>query len=72
MERLTRCVGFQNGKPVYATNIDMRRSGAVDKLKNALADYEDKEEQGLLFLCHVSPETHYIGLKQMKGRIYSK
>ena len=48
MERLTRCVGYQNGNPIYKTNIDMRRIGAVDELKNALGKYEDLEEQGLL------------------------
>lgn len=48
MERLTRCVGYQNGNPIYKTNIDMRCIGAVDKLKNALGKYEDLEEQGLL------------------------
>ena len=48
MERLTRCVGFQNDKPIYKTNIDMRKIGSVDELKNALGHYEDLEEQGLL------------------------
>lgn len=24
MERLTRCVGYQNDNPIYKTNIDMR------------------------------------------------
>lgn len=43
MERLTRCVGYQNGKPIYKTNIDMRCNGSVDKLKNALGKYEDLE-----------------------------
>ena len=48
MDRLTRCVGYQNENPIYKTNIDMRCIGAVDKLKNALGKYEDLEEQGLL------------------------
>lgn len=48
MERLTRCVGFQNDKPIYKTNIDMRKIGSVDELKNALGHYEDLEERGLL------------------------
>ncbi len=48
MERLTECVGFQNGKPIFKTKIDMRKMGAVDKLKNALGAYEDLEEQGKL------------------------
>lgn len=47
MERLTICVGYQNGNPIYKTNIDMRRIGAVDKLKNALGKYEDAEEQAI-------------------------
>lgn len=48
MDRLTRCVGYQNGNQIYKTNVDMRRIDAVDKLKNALGKYEDAEEQGLL------------------------
>lgn len=48
MERLTRCVGYLNENKIYKTNIDMRRIGAVDELKNALGKYEDLEEQGLL------------------------
>lgn len=48
MNRLTECVGFQNNIPIYKTNIDMRRMGSADKLKNALGRYEDLEEQGLL------------------------
>lgn len=47
MDRLTRCVGYQNGNPIYKTNIDMRRIGAVDKLKNALGKYEDAKEQAI-------------------------
>lgn len=48
MERLTECVGFRNDKPIYKTKIDMRKIGAMDKLKEALGEYEDLEEQGLL------------------------
>lgn len=61
MERLTRCIGFQNDNPIYKTNIDMRRMGAVDKLKNALGHYEDlgytAEE---LKLCFNPPNVLYI------------
>lgn len=62
MERLTRCVGYQNGNPIYKTNIDMRRIGAVDELKNALGKYEDLEEQGLLLRlpCKVGDTLYYI------------
>lgn len=48
MERLTECVGYQNGTPIYKTKIDMRKQQAVDKLKDALGGYEDLEEQGRL------------------------
>lgn len=61
MERLTTCVGYQNGNPIYKTNIDMRRIGSVDKLKNALGHYEDlgytAEE---LKLCFNPPNVLYI------------
>lgn len=61
MERLTRCVGFQNDNPIYKTNIDMRKIGSVDELKNALGHYEDLEEQGLLLKlpCKVG-DTVYV------------
>ena len=63
MERLTRCVGFQNDKPIYKTNIDMRKIGSVDELKNALGHYEDLEEQGLLLKlpCKVGDTVYAIG-----------
>lgn len=48
MERLTKCVGIANGKPIYTTTIDMRKKGSVDKLKNALGKYEDLDERGML------------------------
>lgn len=48
MERLTKCVGIVNGKPIYTSNIDMRKKGSVDKLINALGKYEDLEEQRML------------------------
>ena len=62
MDRLTRCVGYQNGNPIYKTNIDMRCIGAVDKLKNALGKYEDLEEQGLLLRLpfKVGDNVYYI------------
>lgn len=62
MERLTRCVGYQNGNPIYKANIDMRCMGAVDKLKNALGKYEDLEEQGLLLRlpCKVGDTVYCI------------
>lgn len=62
MDRLTRCVGYQNGNPIYKTNIDMRRIGAVDKLKNALGKYEDAEDQGLLLRLpfKVGDTVYYI------------
>lgn len=53
MERLTKCVGIVNGKPIYTSNIDMRKKESVDKLINALGKYEDLEEQGL-------PEKEWI------------
>ena len=67
MERLTRCVGYQNGNPIYKTNIDMRRIGAVDKLKNALGKYEDAEEQGLLLRlpCKVGSTVYHIANKRI-------
>lgn len=71
MERLTTCVGYQNNKPVYKTNIDMRKLGATDKLKNALGKYEDAEEQGLLLQLKAKPNdtvyTFIMGIvKPMK------
>lgn len=67
MERLTKCVGYQNGKPIYATNIDMRCMGAVDKLKYALGAYEDKEEQGLLIFlpCKVGDTVYFISREEI-------
>ena len=62
MERLTKCVGYQNDNPIYKTNLDMRRMGSVDKLKNALGHYEDLEEQGLLLRlpCKVGDTIYHI------------
>lgn len=54
MERLITCVGYQNGNPIYKTNIDMRRLGAVDKIKNASGQYEDAEEQGIFKILPVT------------------
>ena len=74
MERLTRCVGYQNGNPIYKTNIDMRCIGSVDKLKNALGKYEDLEEQGRLVKlpCKVG-DTLYsaLGEKVLKSEVIS-
>lgn len=62
MERLTECVGFSNGKPIYKTKIDMRKIGAADKLKDALGEYEDLEEQGKLLKlpCAVGDTVYRI------------
>lgn len=77
MKRLTRCVGFRNDTPIYKTNIDMRKIGAVDKLKNALGYYEDLEEQGLLLKLPISMgDTVYVlcecGMipQQLDGTLY--
>lgn len=68
MERLTRCVGYLNGNQIYKTNIDMRRIGAVDKLKNALGKYEDLDEQGLLFRlpCKIGDTVYAIDGKNIQ------
>lgn len=72
MERLTRCVGYQNGNLIYKTNIDMRCIGSVDKLKNALGKYEDLEEQGRLVIlpCKVGDTVYAIGFNNNKPIIY--
>ncbi|MBO5373721.1 MAG: hypothetical protein J6A75_13530 [Lachnospiraceae bacterium] len=62
MDRLTECVGYHNNKPIYRAKIDMRKIGAVDKLKQALGEYEDAEEQGLLLKlpCKVGDTLYRI------------
>lgn len=68
MERLTECVGYHNGKPIYKTKIDMRKMGSVDKLKEALGAYEDAEENGEL--VRISKEDGASPIQQFLEQVY--